>query len=91
MWSSGSLENIICCAFDSHAVSPPVAGSGITLPCLFKTVGGDALELRLCMFVNVLVRRVYMILFDVMRLCSGLCLRVNLVQRLCMFVVDVVR
>ena len=40
--------------------------------------------------VNVFVRRVYIIYFDVMRLCSGLGLRAVLVQRLCMLVVDVV-
>ena len=73
-----------------NAVSPPVAGSGITWACLFKTVGGGVLELRLCMFVNMFVRRVYMISFGVMRLCSGLGPRTVLVQRLCMFVVDVV-
>ena len=71
-------------------MSPPVAGSGITWACLFNTVGGDVLELRLCMCVNVFVRRVYMISFDVMRLCSGLGLGAVLVQRLCMLVVDVV-
>ena len=90
MWSSCNLERVLCCAFNVNAVSPPVAGSGITWACLFKTVGGGVLELRLCMCVNVFVRRVCMIYFDVMRLCSGLGLRAVLVQRLCTFVVDVV-
>ena len=90
MCSSGSLENVLSCAFHFNAVSPPVAGSGITLVCLLDTLRGGALERRLCMFVNVLVRRVYMISFDVVRLCSGLCLRANVGQRLCMFVVDLV-
>ena len=72
MWSSGNLENVLCCVFNLNAVSPPVAGPGITLLSLFNTFGGDALELRLCMSVNVLVLSVYMISFDVMRLLRSL-------------------
>ena len=47
-------------------------------------------RLQLHMFVNVFVRRVYMISFHVMRLCFGLGPRAILVQRLCMLVVNVV-
>ena len=90
MWSSRSLEHVLCYAFHFDDVSPPVAGSGITWACVLKTVGGGVLDIRLCMFVDVFVRRAYMTPFDVMRLCSGLGLRAVLVQRLCMFVVDVV-